>query len=254
MGTVRLSSLNPSASRFTLSLPLLGRPKIPLKQMVTAAQASTSKKGDDDHQAKASNATCVSLFRYFTLRYANSLLAANALNEAPDSAVSNQVSRDQEAALTPSVISPSETLTSPNSASSSWWGYTSWVAGVASSPGVPDAPPQEGINPPTNTIQPLAEAPQSPAKSVSERLLVDSRAMGPGKANTTNPPRPEDDSTSNVQGQSGSASETAQTAGSVWYSPWAWYAGSTTSLPAKFEKITKIPLEGEGTIENRVDK
>ena len=34
-----VSSLNPSASRFTLRLPLLGRPKVPLEQAVASAQA-----------------------------------------------------------------------------------------------------------------------------------------------------------------------------------------------------------------------
>lgn len=34
-----ISSLNPSSSRFTLKLPLLGRPKIPLEQAVAVAQA-----------------------------------------------------------------------------------------------------------------------------------------------------------------------------------------------------------------------
>lgn len=38
-GRVRtLSSLNPSTSRFTLSIPLLGRPKIPLDKAVAVAQ------------------------------------------------------------------------------------------------------------------------------------------------------------------------------------------------------------------------
>lgn len=36
----RLSSLNPSTSRFSLSIPLLGRPKVPLDKALAVAQAS----------------------------------------------------------------------------------------------------------------------------------------------------------------------------------------------------------------------
>jgi len=35
-----LSSLNPSASRFSLSIPFLGRPKLPLDRAMASAQAT----------------------------------------------------------------------------------------------------------------------------------------------------------------------------------------------------------------------
>jgi hypothetical protein len=46
-GRARLSSLNPSTSRFTLSIPLLGRPKIPLDQAVAVAQWEGISKPED---------------------------------------------------------------------------------------------------------------------------------------------------------------------------------------------------------------
>jgi hypothetical protein len=43
----KLSSLNPSTSRFTLSIPLLGRPKMPLDQAVAVVQNGGASKNDD---------------------------------------------------------------------------------------------------------------------------------------------------------------------------------------------------------------
>ena len=59
-----VSSLNPSTSRFTLRLPLLGRPKIPLEQAVASAQAedvrgsSGSGSGDVVKQGGEGNGMC----------------------------------------------------------------------------------------------------------------------------------------------------------------------------------------------------
>ncbi|KAF8060266.1 hypothetical protein FPV67DRAFT_338410 [Lyophyllum atratum] len=44
-GRARLSSLNPSTSRFTLSIPLLGRAKMPLETAVAVAQSEEAKNG-----------------------------------------------------------------------------------------------------------------------------------------------------------------------------------------------------------------
>lgn len=41
----RLSSLNPSTSRFTLSIPLLGRPKVPLGQVAAAVHSAETSAG-----------------------------------------------------------------------------------------------------------------------------------------------------------------------------------------------------------------
>lgn len=48
--TASISSLNPSASRFVLRIPLLGRPKVPLEQVVGASGngISNSKRGESD--------------------------------------------------------------------------------------------------------------------------------------------------------------------------------------------------------------
>jgi hypothetical protein len=47
-GSSKLSSLNPSTSRFMLSIPLLGRPKIPLDRAVAVVVAGGSQKGQSD--------------------------------------------------------------------------------------------------------------------------------------------------------------------------------------------------------------
>jgi hypothetical protein len=49
--SAKLSSLNPSTSRFTLSIPLLGRPKMPLDQAVAVVVAEDGRKGGGGDRA-----------------------------------------------------------------------------------------------------------------------------------------------------------------------------------------------------------
>jgi hypothetical protein len=54
--TAKLSSLNPSTSRFTLSIPLLGRPKIPLEQVVAVVVAEDRQMSEPDQAVRGSGA------------------------------------------------------------------------------------------------------------------------------------------------------------------------------------------------------
>jgi hypothetical protein len=55
-GSSKLSSLNPSTSRFMLSIPLLGRPKMPLDQAVAVVAAGSNQKGKSDDAVQVTGA------------------------------------------------------------------------------------------------------------------------------------------------------------------------------------------------------
>lgn len=62
-----VSSLNPSTSRFMLRLPLLGRPKIPIEQVVQAAQESSRHKNEDSDKVECKDGASESLLFIISL-------------------------------------------------------------------------------------------------------------------------------------------------------------------------------------------
>ncbi|KIM71500.1 hypothetical protein PILCRDRAFT_17025 [Piloderma croceum F 1598] len=70
-GSSKLSSLNPSTGRFMLSIPLLGRPKIPLDQAVAVVAAGGSQKGKSDDTAQGTGAYYRNYSTYVWLAYAS---------------------------------------------------------------------------------------------------------------------------------------------------------------------------------------
>ncbi|KAI0776534.1 hypothetical protein BD413DRAFT_468819 [Trametes elegans] len=258
-----ISSLNPSTSRFTLKLPLLGRPKIPLEQAVAVAQAedirdpAASAKDISDHQARG---------------------IADPGTEAHIPISAGDASPDAAALPTPGPVSPEqppapsqdteadEASTQKDIAHSheqragSWWDYLGWKSQHAgdhaeASEGKKDAgEDRDGEN---GDKRPLAShAEDAPSLQTNEAAAPEDTAATPTAPkesadgenksptspvhNITEQQPPQDNSTKPA---SVFSAQTAKSHGSVWYSPWAWYTTSPTTATSAQGEASDAPGE-----------
>ncbi|KDQ49460.1 hypothetical protein JAAARDRAFT_42879 [Jaapia argillacea MUCL 33604] len=209
----RISSLNPAASRFTLSIPLLGRPKVPLEKAVAAAQAEDVREvGRPPEPLQTPLDQAIEAAQGGDVRSENAPtdgVSASALPDPEQSQVTN--------VTTTTLLKVDSAVNNSGTVSSSWWDYVAWGTSVTSDAPVPTqsppAPPSEEAaqaeaplaipDPPAIITAPEIQTPQDEATKTSEATKPPSVFS----ANTT-------------QSQSSSA----------WYAPWAWYAGSSTAL------------------------
>ncbi|KAG6897258.1 hypothetical protein C0992_003042 [Termitomyces sp. T32_za158] len=208
-GRPRLSSLNPSTSRFTLSIPLLGRPKVPIDQVST-----------DVLDPKATS---------------ESLPAPTEPISTPETA-SAPISVPEIAVVTPDPTpipdlppvtaeennNQSSPATSTIQTSSSWWSYVGW----SSSPMVTVSVPEESVVPssrdpsPTPTVR-CPTPPQTTEPTSDPNLDLVPSVQSPSESiESTTTPRPD----------SGDAEgDVLPASSSSWYNPWAWYSSASTS-------------------------
>ncbi|KAI0655807.1 hypothetical protein C8Q70DRAFT_1081590 [Cubamyces menziesii] len=230
-----ISSLNPSTSRFTLKLPLLGRPKIPLEQAVAVAQAEDIRAplkpaedtDVDDHQAGDVSAT------------------SHTAQEALEQAASSEEASPQSPETAESANRGADGTHERRAAS--WWDYLGWGSqhshGVdeSSEPGKNSANQEDSathgdVQQPVSSTADSSQAqqPESP------KAIETSAPSGAPEPNTpvvvvtedTSSPAPttsaQDSHVDNAATKPASvfSAETAKSHASVWYSPWAWYTSS----------------------------
>ncbi|OSC98323.1 hypothetical protein PYCCODRAFT_1375428 [Trametes coccinea BRFM310] len=240
-----ITSLNPTASRFTLKLPLLGRPKIPLEHAVAVAQAEDIReplRPADEAVAEGGHASgtapeALSQAANTEMAQGGSPPSASSPDIPEQPAVSQEASPTNDA----DHHANADATNTHEHRASSWWDYLGWGGhhpedhAKPSEPGKDDADrsvsaeaAQEPCTAPSQVdseAQP-AEPPQSPhATAVPEpESATDSAAK-----NATSPAAQQkanqDDKTA-AKPASVFSAETVKSQGSAWYSPWAWYSSS----------------------------
>ena len=272
-----ISSLNPSTSRFTLRLPLLGRPKIPLDQAVATAQAEDIR---EPAPAETSQAAKGGL-------YCRSYIRQGSDNDgAATEAATTDASSSSETEVAPQVINvvpPTPDERPPDSATSgssetrseeaaeteskpdgavgsrpaSWWDYIGW-GGHGEDPSAKpsasiDGSPSEDTakDSPEPPAPAAADAqPPAPVEQPSDRDLS-ATAQAPESQPQQNNEQ-NDSSGSHAQKQEAGekapsvfSAETAKSQGSTWYSPWAWYSSSAIASNAETPKDAAEPGSSE---------
>lgn len=208
--------LNHSTSRFTLSIPLLGRPKPPLEQTVAAAQR------DDIRTMVLPAESSPSHRQQFTTQ--ESVPFATENPSAP-------VTETTEVNVAASTIAQPERMVHKGAAGTSgvtnaqtgaWWTYLGWSNAQASDSHIqtepaPDAPTVASV---------VSDAPPQPVAEMAKQPSVDSTFV---------PQKSENDIEEQIESQKAPSvlsTDALESQGSAWYSPWSWYQGSST--PAKF--------------------
>ncbi|KAG6878019.1 hypothetical protein C0993_000800 [Termitomyces sp. T159_Od127] len=212
-GRPRLSSLNPSTSRFALSIPLLGRPKIPIDQVPkdVSDPNPTSESLPDPTETNPTPQTASAPI---------SLPEIAVVTPDPTPVADSQPVTEEDNTI------QSSTAISTIQTSSSWWSYVGW----SSSPTVTVSAPAESAQPPsrdpspTPTVRGPTPPPPTESDSDSNVDLVagdDSVQSSPESPDLTTTPRPHSgDAAGDVLPASSSSS---------WYNPWAWYPSASTS-------------------------
>ncbi|KAM5531194.1 hypothetical protein V8D89_015164, partial [Ganoderma adspersum] len=246
-----VSSLNPSASRFTLRLPLLGRPKVPLEQAVASAQAEDVREPtetDDvapaDSLFSTSDSVCGDAQNGSGTDTPAVPQVVNVIPPTPGSEPTDPSSSQSHS--TPQGeernTGAANAVDDPNNPtrvrSASWWEYVGW-RGQASL----EAPIQEQEKPsddPKDTTQNLesedradAQAPQSvelPSCSTmtTQEQNVPPELQGEASSSATETQHELHDTKSDKNPSSILSAEQ----GPSWYSPWAWYPSGQTPTAA----------------------
>ncbi|PBK59583.1 hypothetical protein ARMSODRAFT_966825 [Armillaria solidipes] len=206
----RLDSLNPSSSRFTISIPLLGRPKVPLEEAMASAPAVMDPHAQSDEPDGTDTDSTITADTEITMTTTTPATTIAAIEEAPEKAPVVEIVKEEI------VVRASGTEEVGNR--TSWWDYVGWGGSVRSAAAAPvqaedlsstiDAPAEETPSAPTVDALPAVEAPQD-ATPAEEPATEESHKLKP--------------SSSSVFSSDTRAS---------WYTPWAWYYYSTTTKSA----------------------
>ncbi|KAI0328822.1 hypothetical protein GY45DRAFT_1280990 [Cubamyces sp. BRFM 1775] len=246
-----ISSLNPSSSRFTLKLPLLGRPKIPLEQAVAVAQAEdireplkpTEDSAVVDHHAGGADTLVQS---------ANTDVGRADVSAAPHTAqegLQRAASSEEASPQSPESAESAnrEAGGTHEKRAASWWDYLGWGGQHPQGDNASSEPAKNSANqedsathgddqPPASSASDTSQA-QQPESSKAVEAPAPSVAPEPSapvaKADVSSPVHAtgaQDPRVDNATAKPASvfSAETAKSQVSVWYSPWAWY---TTSSP-----------------------
>ncbi|KAI0665516.1 hypothetical protein C8Q78DRAFT_986317 [Trametes maxima] len=246
-----ISSLNPSTSRFTLRLPLLGRPKVPLEQAVAVAQSEdireppttedTTISRDDQMNAVSDEAPTPPAITDVNQEL---LPTAEHAPEQPHTTTNN------EPATLKSTSAPSEDDNkSHDPRAASWWDYIGWSGGHAEAhpKAAEDGPaPSDGqLVAEADSLPTTADAAQphseeqvsSDARAVETNVESGSQSV-PSEAHTGGVKQ--SDGVETAKPSSIFSAETAKSHGSVWYSPWAWYGTSPTVTSGTQEHSSEV--------------
>ncbi|TCD63843.1 hypothetical protein EIP91_004885 [Steccherinum ochraceum] len=257
-----ISSLNPSSSRFMLRIPLLGRPKVPLDQAVAASQSTESVQSGLSPQHVPSGSSEPSLIEDQSQDIPQTIATPVSSDPPlPIPSTSESSIKDPSQDLTPKASDPQ----SAAPASSSWWSYLGYSddsapaqvpEGSVEAPMIPEAEAQSGTS--ETTVQDptfqtdASQSPPVPAESAQVAVGLQPIPVQPEIQITA--------SSSDERPQSLLSAETAQSQGSAWYSPWAWYgpSSSSSSVPAvpstEAEKIEEDETAGHVKTESEMVK
>ncbi|KAI0742241.1 hypothetical protein C8Q80DRAFT_1108568 [Daedaleopsis nitida] len=223
-----ISSLNPTTSRFTLRLPLLGRPKIPLEQAVASAKAEDIRDPPASSEPTLTDESTNGSDVSSTVGNETAPQVINVVPPTPDehpsvSAGSCPLPVEDNGSQKDGV-----TTTPP----SSWWDYVGWrdqpEDGQNHPPKNEDSientdPPQAASDPPADT-----QSPPDVQSPVSEASTTPDPDPASESSDTVTP----HDAKVDQKPASVFSAETAKSQGSAWYSPWAWYPSSTNASSA----------------------
>ncbi|KAJ7293409.1 hypothetical protein C8J57DRAFT_1268974 [Mycena rebaudengoi] len=196
-GRQRLASLNPSTSRFGISLPLLGSNKIP-----------------------GGNTTSVGLEVSNTVLNVNEGTAATHTEEIvvrdsnPSQPETMTISTTTINSTTTSGTSPAAPTSDGAAAmvhSSTWWDYVGWGPTPVTNPSTHDGTEDDGEVTPRPPLQSFA-------------------TEGDSDPNTT-PSTLDDDPTKTVAPGAAPAISVSNGDQTSWYYPWAWYGSASSSVP-----------------------
>ncbi|KAI0691817.1 hypothetical protein BC835DRAFT_1430723 [Cytidiella melzeri] len=246
---VSVSGLNPSSSRFVLRIPLLGRPKTPLQEVIAHPREETLK-------AKG---------KFLSSRHISSPsheLAAPA--ELAPEAAEEPPAANAEGPRASSKDQSAQGSSDTSQSSSTWWTYVGWSPSGSTTEVNNQQPnaeqssvvPKQAITEPSSSTTPdlqleqgaesepseptsaITNTPSTTAKEVPSRV-----AVGEEKETETGK------KLGKQQTPSLFFEDTTRSQYSAWYSPWGWYAASpivpsSSSAPAK-----SPPKEGQSATE-----
>ncbi|EJF58899.1 hypothetical protein DICSQDRAFT_90018 [Dichomitus squalens LYAD-421 SS1] len=251
-----VSSLNPSTSRFTLRLPLLGRPKVPLEQAVASAQAEDIRgssdmgdtaKGDDGGNASEGAAKDASVSNEDKDKIGNDGAPAapqivNIIPPTPGTEPADQTAVQEGHDMARARDDSGRVSTSRPA---SWWDYIGWN-GTGHPPDGHHKPSQDSkesedtngvVETKDDTLASTEAQIAQPAEQSSIQSPETSTAKSqdaptnPQRDGDTSPPTQHDpqDATSDKKPSSILSAETVRSHGASWYSPWAWYYSANAS-------------------------
>jgi len=232
-------TLNHSTSRFTLSIPLLGRPKLPLEQTVAAAQR------DDIRTMTLPAESSPSSRQQFTMQesvpFAKESLSAPVAETTEVNVAADTISQPEGTVHKDGAGVVEVT----NEGASTWWTYLGWNKSQASESHMQTGP---GSNSPTiSSVVPDALPPQ-----------VSEMATQPAVDSTFVPQKSENSTEEQIASQKAPlmlSADASGSQGSAWYSPWSWYQGSST--PGTFTSSppgTQIVTDGEGNVQSELSQ
>jgi hypothetical protein len=211
-----LSALNPSASRFTLSIPFLGRPKVPLDRAVASAKAtdirtdlgtegSSSRPSGEDTKTEGEETTIETTGKNSVPRLLSTRNQHGALDTTPLSGPSSE-----------------SATTAPQM--QSWWGLVGWGPTITQS--IPQA---------QDTLLIETLAPDQEQNSI----IADSQPRGTDVSNTPSV---------QAQPESTISAETDENRSSSWLSPWSW--SYSQPIPAPNPALAKDGIDGQAQAPN----
>lgn len=221
--------LSHSTSRFTLSIPLLGRPKLPLEQTVPAAQR------DDVRTMILLAESSPSGRQQFTTQ--ESVPFATESPSAPVAETTEvNVAAGTIAQLGGIVYKGAAGATEVTSAqTSTWWPFLGWSNAQASESHIQTEPVPNA--PAIPLVVPDALPPQ--VSEIAAQPIADSTFVPQKLENST------EEQNLSQKAPSGLSTDASESQGSAWYSPWSWYQGS--SAPAVFTSS-----DGEGNVQSEL--
>lgn len=247
-----LSSLNPSSSRFSFGLPLLGRPKVPLNQAVKAVVAGDEAGKIDGIGKKREESTgvCIIINLHWVSWLKTTTATEAATSPPPPSPLDSSDERQGRSAA-----KTTDVQTRDASPASSWWGYVGWSSGSS-----------------THNFADTSTSPTKPNLSTSESSMAGSvRAVKsapnlPSETSASIPPTNGAERSNTTESINNPATElnkpasvfSAQSQGSAWYAPWSWYGNNSSAMAVgeedgKEEMTQSQRVKEEALARDRVD-
>ncbi|KAK0199800.1 hypothetical protein DFS33DRAFT_1267576 [Desarmillaria ectypa] len=209
----RLDSLNPSSSRFTISIPLLGRPKVPLEEAMASAPAVMDTHSQSDEADGTVTESTVTADTEITMTTTTPATTIAAIEESPEKAPVVEIVKEEIVVVNASGAEQVGNRTS-------WWDYVGWGGSVRSTAGTV----QTEEAPSSVDTVPAEETPPVPTADVSPAVEAPApQDTTPGEEHVTEEARKLEPSSPSLFSSDTRAS---------WYTPWAWYYYSTTTESA----------------------
>ncbi|KAL1731495.1 hypothetical protein EV714DRAFT_208762 [Schizophyllum commune] len=270
------SGLNPSTSRFMLSLPLLGRPKVPLEQVVKLDQevrkVAGKAKGTGVWEGVTETSEAAPQEGSDTPKQEVPTIAVEAADDNPaaedkpstetqiptsESAESGQSADSSQSSASPESQQDNADIVRARETqrSASWWDYVGWGYGYSQAEedeakkrheeekaeGATDAQqPSESKPPPETVASAPGVLPTQPEAQQPPTQDATPTTDAPKETPTVNEPpaAKETPQPATDRPEPNKALSVHSTAGSAyWYLPWAWYYGSGDSDDGKGDKV-----------------